>query len=801
MNRRTATTKVRRQPKPLYLAVHLAVSLATVATTAQAQDTSAEALSHARDWVNTGEVPEELRDPRCELCGGRYLDPLRDEDRSKEPETADIDATSTSSELREDTVEFSGGVEVTQGYRRLRADSATLDREHNAGDLEGNIVLREPGLLLEGDTAHIESQSGEARLTNSRFVLHEQHMRGGADLLSRDSEGILHVHEGRITFCAPDDNDWVIHASKLKLDTEEGLATAYGARLELGDIPVFYSPWMQFPIDDRRRTGFLWPEFGSDSKGGVDISVPVYVNLAPNYDLLYAPRYIEERGVSQEGRFRYMHPLVGNWAVGGAYLANDERYENDYPLEDSSDRWLGVVRQNGLFNQRLRSQIDYSKASDVNYMKDLDNSTLDSRRRTALLQYGSLDYLGDKWLANLEVQQFQSLADDISNDYKKLPQLTLSYRPDGTPFELDPILLVQYSNFDSDDDRVTGTRLYSEAGASLPMQWSYGFLRPTAKYRLVSYDLNAHGRFTEQSPESGAPMFNLDGGLYFDRSTSFAGKGMLQTLEPRLYYLYSGYEEQTDQPDFDSAELTFTYNQLFRETRFSGHDRIDDSNQLSLGLSSRMIDEEDGREEFYVSFGQIFYFRDREVRLGANQPPLDGGGSELAGEMGFFPNERFSVRGSMVWDPDTNQMNSANTIASYLTGDGRIFNVGYNYRRPVTTVDENQNDTEQAHFSAYLPVGGNWRLFGAVNYSLQANTSVEDMAGVEYDSCCWRVRLLYLRYYDNDTTGQLPDFNDPQLEREKSIQIQIVLKGMGGFGNRASGIMEDMIRGFVDSEY
>lgn len=797
MSRSTAQHKVRRPSKPLYLAV----TLATLALPCQAQDNSARAQSHARDWVEVDAVPEAMLDPRCELCGGRYLDPLRDEDLSKSPESSDIDATSTSSELREDTVDFSGGVEVTQGYRRLRADSATLDREQKSGDLVGDIVLREPGLLLEGDTAHIESGTGEASLTNSRFVLHEQHMRGSADLLERDGEGILHVHEGRITYCPPGENDWAIHARELKLDTEEGLATAYGARLEVGDVPVFYSPWMQFPIDDRRRTGFLWPEFGSDSKGGVDISVPVYFNLAPNYDLLYAPRYIEERGTSHEGQFRYKHPLAGTWAFGGAFLSGDERYESDYPAEESSDRWLAVVRQNGLFNQRLRSRIDYSKASDVNYMKDLDNSTLDSRRQTALLQMGSLDYLGDKWLANLEVQQFQSLADDIRNDYKKLPQFTVSYRPDGTPFEIDPILLAQYSNFDSDNDRVTGTRLYSEAGAAFPMQWSYGFLKPTAKYRLVSYDLNQHGRFTEQSPESGAPMFNLDGGLYFDRMTSFAGKGMLQTLEPRLYYLYSGYEAQTDQPDFDSAELTFTYNQLFRETRFSGHDRIDDANQLSLGLSSRMIDEEDGREEFYISAGQIFYFRDREVRLGANQPPLETGGSEVAGEMGFFPNERFSIRGSTVWDPYADQMNSGNVIASFLPGDGRIFNVGYNYRRPLTTVNENQDDTEQAHFSAYLPLGKNWRIFGAVNYSLQADRSVEDMFGVEYDDCCWRVRLLHLRYYDNDTTGQLPDFNDPQLERENSIQIQIVLKGMGGFGNRASGIMKDMIRGFVDSEY
>ncbi|MFV8819729.1 LPS-assembly protein LptD [Haliea sp. E17] len=779
----------------------LAVTLATQSLPGLAQDSNPDTGAATRDWASTGDVPEALRDARCIKCGGTYLDPLRNEDRSKSPERSDIDARSTSSEIREGTAEFTGGVEVTQGYRRLSADRATLDRDQRSGDMEGNIVLREPGLLLQGDSAHIESESGEASLTNSQFVLHAQHMRGTADLLERDSEGILHVHNGRITYCAPEDNDWMIRASELELDTEEGLATAYHARIEVADIPVFYSPWLQFPMDDRRRTGFLWPDFGSDTKGGVDISVPVYFNLAPNYDLLYAPRYIEERGFSHEATARYLHPLVGSWEVGGAWISDDKSYADDFP-DDSHDRWLMLVRQKGLFaDNRLRSTIDYSKASDVNYMKDLDSSSLDSRRRTALLQLGSLDYLGDRWLVNLEAQQFQSLADDISNDYKKLPQLSANYRPDGTPFEFSPIVFAQYSNFDSDDNRVTGARLYSEAGAAYPMQWSYGFLRPTAKYRYVTYDLNDHASFPDNNPDTGSPMASVDGGLFFDRMTTLVGKNMLQTVEPRLYYLYSGYEEQTDQPDFDSAELTFTYNQLFRETRFSGHDRIDDANQLSVGLTSRFIDAEDGREEFYASIGQIFYFRDREVRLGRAQPPLDNGDSELAGEIGFFPMENFSIRGSAVWDPYSDQMNSSNVIASYTPGGNTIVNVGYNYRRPLTTINENQNDTEQAHFSTYLPLSRNWRVFGAINYSMEANTSVEDMFGVEYDSCCWKVRLLHLRYYDNDTTGPLTDFNDPQLEREKSIQIQIVLKGMGGFGNRASSLMRDMIRGFVDSEY
>jgi LPS-assembly protein len=768
-------------------------------TATEPQDNSAQTEAHPLDWIDVSEVPKDLRDEQCINCQGRYMDPLRDADQSVSPEESPIDADAAEVELDETTATFSGGVVLDQGYRKMRADKVSLDQVERTGTLEGNITLREPGILLVGERAQIFSATNEATIESSQFVVHDLHLRGSADILKRDSDGILHIHGGELTYCAPEDDEWLIQADELELDLEEGLGVARAAKVRVSGVPVFYFPWIQFPLDDRRRTGLLWPDIGSDSRGGLDIAVPIYMNLAPNYDLLYAPRYIEERGLNHEIKGRYMNPYIGDWTAGGAFLDDDKRYEDDYPSERNHDRWLAMVKQNGLFEQRWRSRIDYSKASDVNYMKDLRTSSLDAKRRTALLQLGALDYLGDKWMANLEVQQFQSLADDINNDYKKLPQITGRYRPDGTPFEIDPIFLAQYSNFDTDTNKVTGERIYSEAGAAYPMQWSYGFLRPTAKYRYLNYDLDEHRNYEEQTPDAGAPMLSLDGGLYFDRDTELFGGQMLQTLEPRLYYLYSEFQDQTGQPDFDSAELTFTYNQLFRETRFSGRDRIDDSDQLSVGITTRFIDETDGREEFNVSLGQIFYFKDREVRLNPNDPPLETGGSEVAGELAFFPNERLSLRTSLVWDPYTDKMNSGNFFTSYKRNNGSLYNVGYTYRRPLTTLDTTQPPTEQIHFSFFTPVSLNWSLFAAVNYSVEANESVEDMFGVEYDTCCWKVRLLHLRYFDN-ASGENPDFDDPLLEREDSTQIQIVLKGMGGFGSRASSIMKDMIRGFTDSE-
>ena len=751
------------------------------------------------DWVPVDAVPEDERDRRCINCSGRYVDPLASEDTSIPPEESDIRARANSSQMEDDEIILDGGAKAIQGYRHMHGDNVVFNREEDSATISGNVTLREPGVLLLGDSAQIFSKTGEATVYNGEFLFHQKHMRGTANTLQRDTEGLIHVHNGLFTYCAPGEYDWAVHADTMEVDLDEGLATAHDARLDVEGIPVFYTPWLRFPLDDRRRTGFLWPDFGNDSTGGIDITVPFYFNLAPNYDALYSPRYIEERGLNNELVLRYLNPVIGQWTLGGAYMTDDEKYEDDAPEERSHDRWLWALKQNGLFQQRWRSRIDYSKASDVDYMKDLETSSIDSQRKTALLQLGSLDYLGDSWLVNLQVQQFQSLADDIRDDYKKLPQLDARYWGRGTPFSLEPILQAQYSNFDTDENRVTGQRLYSEAGITYPMLWTFGFLRPTVKYRYINYDLSDGVFFEDDTPSTGAPLANLDGGLYFDRSTSFAGRSLLQTLEPRVYYLYSEYDEQTDQPDFDSAELTFTYNQLFRETRFSGRDRIDDANQVSLGLTSRFIDDTTGNSLLSASIGQIFYFRDRKVRLRPIDEALDDSGSEIAGELNFNPNRKVSLRTSLVYDPYDGNMNSGHFLTSYKADGGGIFNVGYSYRRPLTTLVE-QPPTEEASVSSYLPVGNNWSVFAAMNYSMEADTSVEDMVGIEYDSCCWTVRLLHLRYYNN-VSNQFAIINDPDLEREETTQFQVILKGMGGYGDQITDIMKDMIRGFEEHDY
>ena len=768
----------------------LALSLSS-----QAQD------SNQLDWSSIEAVPDALRDAQCEQCKGRYIDPLAGEDTSTPPEEEEIHGTAKSTEMLGNNITLSGGVVVQQGYRTLRGDTATIDREAESGTLTGNITIREPGLLMRGESADFSAQNDEASDKASQFVFHARHLRGQADSLVRDKDGLILIEQGAVSYCAPDNNDWAITADKMELNFDEGVGTARGAKLKVGGVPVLYTPWMSFPLDDRRKSGLLWPNIANDSKGGLDISVPIYLNLAPNYDALYTPSYIEERGVNHELKARYKGDTIGDWTVGGAYMDSDKRYEDEFPDAGSSDRWIGIVQHRGLIDQRWRSTVDYSKASDVNYIKDLNTSSLDNKRQTALLQRGAIDYLGDDWLVQMEVQQFQTLADDISNDYKKMPQIDVQYRGLGESFSFNPILFAQYSNFDTDLSRVTGDRVYAEAGVEYPMQWQQGFLTPRVKYRALEYQLEQGALpLLDDSPSSTSALASLDGGLFFERSTNFAGKGYMQTLEPRLFYLYSEFAEQLNQPDFDSAELTFTYNQLFRETRFSGRDRLDDANQLAAGLTTRFIGEDDGHEYGSASIGQIYYFQDREVRLRPIDPVLDTTRSELAAELNYSPGDYLSIRGNVIWDPYENRANSGSVQASLKTSNNALFNAGYTFRRPTGTCELLQPNTEQINFSTYLPVWSNWSAFASISYSLEDNIDIENMFGLEYDNCCWTVRVLHLQYFDN-VPGQNPDFSNPNLEKEKSTQVQFVLKGMGGYGSRVSGILKEMIRGYEEREY
>jgi len=747
------------------------------------------------EWQSLTDIPVDQRTLRCRQCNGRYVDPLSETDRSLTPETSEMSISADASSMADQTMLFEGDVRLRQGYRQLRADTLRIDRSGTQVEAEGHIVLREPGVALSGTRATFDRDRGDATLEQVEFVAHDAGLSGHAESLQRRADGQILVSNGTMTFCAPEDPSWLFQAENILLSPNAGVGEATDATLQVAGVPVLYLPWLQFPLNDARKSGLLFPDIGSDTRGGLDITLPIYWNLAPNYDLTYSPRWIQDRGLSHGVQGRWLDSKIDYWEFNGQLLSGDSEYQNQNPGA-TGDRWSAQIQHEGRHGLGWNTEVDFTKVSDVDFIRDLDTQSLSAQRQTALLQYARAEWQGDAWLARLEAQQFQSIAADIREDYKKLPQITLAYLGHARAVGLQPLAKVQYTRFEGATDQVQGDRLYAEIGMTYDARSAFGYLKPTLKYRQVSYDLTDDEPLIESTPSAGAAHFSLDSGLIFERQVDWNKSRLTQTLEPRIYYRYSEQTEQTDLPDFDSAELTFSYQQLYRDSRFAGYDRIDDANQLSLGVTSRFFDRESGREHLSVSLGQIVYFRDREIRLNGTDPVLNERQSPLATEVAWQPGGRWWLRANALYDYRDNRFDAASLQAIYRKPNGLVVNAGYTLREPPPSL-VGRPVTEQANISGYLPIDDHWRVFGAFEYSLEADRSVEEMIGVEYDDCCWRFRVLYMGYVDALANDEF-NFQNAPLDREHAIQFQVLLKGMGGFGRRVDNLLRDMIRGFND---
>ncbi len=755
------------------------------------------------DWVPYASLPPEMQNRRARSCGGGYVDPLAAVGRSTDPAGQPVHGDGEFFEMEGNRARWHGGVSLRQGYRQLRADRAEYDLSSSMATLEGNVEFREPGIHLRGDSSEIDLISGAARLDNAAMVEHERHIHGSASQVRRRPDRMLELDQAEFTYCPPTDQAWRLRSRELQLDLERGIGKARGVRLEVADAPILYLPLLHFPIDERRMSGFLWPQLGRASNGGLDIATPYYVNLAPNYDLTVTPRAIADRGLMGQARARYLGPLLGAWELDSAYLQRDSEYRRDVPGR-SGTRWLASVHQQGLVARRWRTHLEYTRVSDRDYFNEIGSSEMNLYQSTHLVQRGLLDYLGDDWQARLRVEQFQTLARDIALDpYKKLPSIGLQRVTAERDGRLNFLYLGEYSDFDH-DSRITGQRLYHELGLSYPRSWLSGFFRATAKYRRLDLrldrEVSVDGR-SDDSPHVAAPLLSLDGGLFFERELERGGGRLIQTLEPRLYYLWADYERQDGLPDFDTSQLTFSYSQLFRENRFAGYGRLNDANQLALGLATRILDPESGEQKLHASIGQLHYFEDQRVALQGGQGRSTASQSAVAAELAFQLWKTVQFRSSWLWDHKASQLDEAHQRLSWLRGRNHILHLGYNWRRYRGT-DPRFGDINQFDVSAIVPLGENWLLFFQSLYDLEESDTVNDLVGIEYDSCCWRMRLLFQRNLNQTLGAGQPGgpARVGRVETRNAILLEFHLKGLGGVGTRVNGILEEVFRGYEASD-
>jgi len=676
-------------------------------------------------------------------------------------ETTYLDAD-TSEVLQNEIFHFGGDVLVRRSGRELEADNVTYNRTEDSLQASGNIRLRQNNLSLQGDTAHynLGNDTGEIN-TVTDFRLPEIHGRGSADSVIFESRDHQRIRGSLYTTCNTGNDDWYLHSSDIRLDQTEDVGTARNVWIEFKGLPIFYSPYLSFPLNDKRKSGFLAPSFGSSTETGTDIRIPYYFNLAPEYDATLTIRSISKRGLHLLGEFRYL-TTQSHGQLDLGYLPDDNL--------QNRDRMLLGYRHSGNFAPRWSTDVNFNYVSDNNYFEQLGD-TLSIASTTHLERRAETTYKADNWSATGRLQAYQTVdATLLTNErpYQRLPQLLFSSTLPQHVWGSTATFSGEYVHFDRADS-LTAQRIDLQPTVTLPYAFEAGYLQPALGLRHTQYLLNDKTPGTPYDTSRTLPIFSLDSGAFFERDMTFDTRRFTHTLEPRLFYLYVPYQDQSDIQIFDSGDTSFTFANLFQSNRFSGADRVGDANQVTLALSSRLLDAGSGQERLRVSLGQIHYFSDRRVTL------LPGGTVETASNSDIVAELRSSefvqywnATANLLWDREQGEINTGTLGLRYRSDEKHLINLSYRYQ---------QDSLEQTDISAVWPLSRNQqRHLNAVarwNYSLSDSRTLESLAGIEYDTCCWRARITTRRFINN-TAG----------DSNTALFLQLELKGLTSFGDQ-----------------
>lgn len=795
------------------------------------------------DWVPREALDAAAAQTLPWYCNGMYVAPSFGADIAPDQIAATADTTE---HVTDDYSVLTGDVVVEQRDREVRAPRITIDHKTDIATIEGPLVVREPGLVLTGAGAKFNLYDDTGTVDLATFLLHQTSLRGSADSIERLPNTDLDLDRAVFTRCNPESNVWAIGGKHIRLEQRTGFGTARDVTFRLEGVPVAWVPWIRFPIDDERHTGFLMPGIGYDSSGGTDLWAPYYFNLAPQYDATYQPRSLWKRGIIHDLQFRFLAGPSTN-EINMGFIRQDDIYDDRYLIDETSDttdtstvdvppfreqdRWFVNARHSGGWTSRWKSTVSYSAVSDIDYLHDIGgdvgSTTVDkfvgpidqglaNRRSAALDRQGKIQYRGDAWNYALLIQAFQNLDPDGAEQYELLPRLSGDYANHFGPVDLD--LALEYTFFDKDNTGLTGPlaiigeRAVADVGVSWRKSVIWGFVEPSLGVVHRKYSLEDTPAGTRANPEITTPRFSLDAGLFFDRFFEVGDHRLQQTLEPRAYYLYVEEDNQDDLPQFDASPSTPSYDQLFRDNRFSGKDRIGDARQISVGVTTRLLDQDTAAQFFEASLGQIYYLEDREVVF-QPRPSED----PEARESPLFSQARLSlenglnVAASLEWEPDVGRTNRSNVSIKYVSGDRKIFNLSYIYTSPEVQPASLVQNAEETDLSFIWPIKGRWSAIGRWNFSWDRHQTIESLAGFEYNDCCWKARVVIRRFLKEprnitvlqddpaSPTGFTP-VSRTVLPDDKGIFIEFQMKGLATLGRRLDLLLEDAIPGYEKRE-
>ena len=660
---------------------------------------------------------------------------------------------------------LSGNVEVQRGTRQLKSDHLEYHEAEELIDVQGNVQFWDEGTYVASERAHLDLRAETTELYANDYIFLDNHSRGEAAEAVITSKKLITVNDADYTTCNPGSNAWKLHAQELELDYAEDVGTARDVWFEISDVPVFWTPYATFPLSDKRKSGLLVPRVRISNSTGFDLTIPYYFNIAPNHDATLAGRLMTNRGVQLQGEYRYLTSRGGG-LLAGEYLPDDKQ----------TDGYRGAFRfqHGGSFAPRWNSNINYNWVSDSDYFTDL-GTNLAIASRSFLEQTGDVNYAGNGWSGLARVQAFQTIDDTIAPEnrpYKRLPQLRIAATERRRNRKFNPGGHGEFVNFDRDAG-VIGQRVDLMPTLSFQQRDAAWFIAPKAGLRFTHYDLENTAPAQSNSLTRTIPTASVDAGMFFERDWSVGDRGLLQTLEPRLFYLYVPFKHQDDLPIFDTGTFDFTYAQLFAENRFTGADRVGDANQLSIALTSRLLASSTGEEYLRLNVGQIRYFRDREVTL-PGTPVETSNASPLVVDLTATIARQWQFSTGIQWDIGEDRITKNNTGLRYQPDPLRVVNLSYRFA---------PDNFEQADTSIAWPIAKDWRFVGRFAYSLAQNKTVEAFGGIEYESCCWAFRTVIRRYLSGTQT-------------ENAFFFQLEFKGLTGTGSSTVDFLQRSIPGY-----
>lgn len=621
-----------------------------------------------------------------------------------------------------DQIEATGNATLRQGGQSIRADSLLFNQRTHQVDAQGAVILNQSGNTMSGPHLQFNMDTSGGTMEQPQFYIKENDARGAAGVMRIQDRQHFSLDDATYTTCPAGNQDWLLNMGSLQIDRERQVGVAHNAYVQFKGVPILYSPWMDFPLGGQRKSGLLAPIFGGTSNGGSEITLPFYWNLAPNFDATLAPRLMTKRGLMLNNEFRYLEPRY-----------NGELHVDVLPSDAiaKSSRALFSLNHNQTLAGRLSGYVNYAHVSDNDYFRDL-GASVNATSQANLVHEGGVIYDAAWGTAIARVQQFQTLQDPaapIAIPYARSPQMKLNATQNFAGANV--AFAGEFVNF-SHPTEVNAQRLVLNPSVGYPLvdKPAY-YVTPRLALHGTYYSMGANN--TSAMPDAARilPIMSVDSGVAFENESKMFSGDYVQTLEPRAFYVYIPYKDQSTLPNFDSAQADLSFTQIFTENRFYGSDRVGDANSLTLALTSRLLEQDNGMEHLKMMIGERVSFSAPQVNLVT--PTTTTNKSDILLALAGRVTRQWSLDSEFQFDPNQSHAQRFNVAASYRPESGKVLNLGYRFTR---------NTLRQFNVSTQLPLSGRWHALWRWNYSLQDSRILDTIVGLEYSQDCWMLRLV-----------------------------------------------------------